>query len=192
MKSRTKKRIFKIAAAALACAAAAGIFLQTTAVSVQAATNSMPGIDIIVKGNSIEKPFRILELTDSSENAEIGYYVSGQEPFVKLYTYTAADGNVIHFSTLEEGLSQLPEKERKEFAMNVKLKDDGTIDEEASTGILAAERKKTSEEEAPLSYNAYQEKYFLDNGDSEADWNKVDLKDSEGNSRTDTVQVHGS
>lgn len=192
MKSRTKKRIFKIAAAALACAAAAGIFLQTTAVSVQAATNSMPGIDIIVNGNSIEKPFRILELTDSSENAEIGYYVSGQEPFVKLYTYTAADGNVIHFSTLEEGLSQLPEKERKEFAMNVKLKDDGRIDEEASTGILAAERKKTSEEEAPLSYNAYQEKYFLDNSDSEADWNKVDLKDSEGNSRTDAVQVNGS
>lgn len=47
MKSRRKKRIFKGAAATLACVAAAGIFLQTTAVSVQAATNSLPGIDII-------------------------------------------------------------------------------------------------------------------------------------------------
>ena len=192
MKNRMKKRIFKGTAAVLTCVAAAGIFFQTTAVSVQAATNSMPGIDIIVNGNSSEKPFRILELTDNSENAEIGYYVSGQEPYVKLYSYTDADGNVIHFSTLEEGLSQLPEKERKEFAMNVRLKDDGTIDEEASTGILVAERKKTSEEEAPLSYKDYQEKYFLDSSDSEAEWNKVDLKDSSGNSRTDTVQVNGS
>ena len=113
MKHRTRKRILKGAAAALACAAAVGIFLQST-VSVQAAANSLPGIDIIVNGNSSEKPFRILELTDNSENAEIGYYISGQEPSVKLYssTYTDENGNTetLHFSTLEEGLKRLPEK----------------------------------------------------------------------------------
>ncbi len=192
MKSRTKKRIFKGTAAVLACAAAVGIFLQTTAVSVQAATNSMPGIDIIVNGNSSEKPFRILELVDNSDNAEIGYYISGQEPSVKLYTYTDNNGNKIHFSTLEEGLSQLPEKERKEFAMNVKVNDDGTINETDSTGISKIEMKEAAEDTAPLSYKTYQEKYFLDNSDSEEDWKKVDFKDTDGSSRADSVQANGS
>ena len=51
----------------------------------------MPGIETIVKDNSKDKPFRILELTDNSEDAEIGYYISGQEPSVKLYTYEYQD-----------------------------------------------------------------------------------------------------
>jgi len=187
-----RKRIFKITAAALACAAAAGIFLQTTAVSVQAATNSMPGIDIIVNGNSSEKPFRILELVDNSDKAEIGYYVSGQEPSVKLYSYTDTAGNVIHFSTLEEGLSQLPEKERKEFAMNVKIAADGSIDENSSTGIYQIDRQAAEEDTAPLSYSPYQEKYFLENGDNEKDWTQVELKNSNGSSRADHVEVKGT
>lgn len=195
MKHRTRKRILKGAAAALACAAAVGIFLQST-VSVQAAANSLPGIDIIVNGNSSEKPFRILELTDNSENAEIGYYISGQEPSVKLYSYTYTDENgnteTLHFSTLEEGLKRLPEKERKEFVMNVKVNEDGSIDTTSSTGISKIEMKAASEEEAPLSYRDYQEKYFLERNDNESDWSKIDFTDNDGNSRTDTVQVNGT
>ena len=191
MKSRTRKRIFRGAAAALACVAAAGIFLQST-MSVEAAANSMPGIDIIVNGNSSEKPFRILELVDSSDKAEIGYYVSGQEPNVKLYTYTDSDGNTIHFSTLEEGLSQLPEKKRKEFAMNVIVNDDGSIDEDSSTGIAKVERTAAAEDAAPLSYKEYKEKYFLENSDNAADWTQIDLKNTDGSSRVDSVEAEGA
>ena len=191
MKSRTRKKIFKGAAAALACVAAAGIFLQTT-MSVEAAANSLPGIDIIVNGNSSEKPFRILELVDNSENAEIGYYVSGQEPTVKLYTYTDADGNQIHFSTFEEGLSQLPEEERKEFAMNVKIDEKGNIDTNESTGISKVEMKETTEEASPISYKDYKEKYFLEDSDNAADWTRIDLKNADGSSRVDSVEAKGS
>lgn len=191
MKSRTRKRMFRGAAAALACVAAAGIFLQTT-ISAEAAANSLPGIDIIVNGNSSEKPFRILELVDKSENAEIGYYVSGQEPTVKLYTYIDDEGNTIHFSTFEEGLGQLPEEKRKEFAMNVKINADGSINDIDSTGISKVEMKETAEDEAPISYKEYQEKYFLENSDNADDWTQIDLKDADGNSRVDSVEANGS
>ena len=119
---------------------AAGIFgagtLMHTVLSVKASADMMPGIETIVEeGNK----FRILELTDSSEKAEIGYYVSGQEPYIKLYTwqYKDSDGttHTVHFNSLEDGLRQLPEKLRKEFASNVKLNNDGSVNEDASTGI---------------------------------------------------------
>mgnify|MGYP005890065221 CR=1 FL=1 len=143
MKRKVKKRIVRGVCLTLAAAAAAGLFLQTT-MSVQAAT-AMPGIETIVKDNSEDKPLRILELVDNSADAEIGYYISRQEPYIKLYTYQYTDENgqtqSVHFKNLEEGLSRLPEKERKEFVMNVSLKDDGTIDESKSTGIQRVEMK---------------------------------------------------
>ena len=64
MKRKVKKRIVRGVCLTLAAAAAAGLFLQTT-MSVQAAT-AMPGIETIVKDNSEDKPFRILELVDNS------------------------------------------------------------------------------------------------------------------------------
>lgn len=72
MKRKVKKRIVRGVCLTLAAAAAAGLFLQTT-MSVQAAM-AMPGIETIVKDNSEDKPFRILELVDNSADAEIGYY----------------------------------------------------------------------------------------------------------------------
>ena len=122
MNSKLKKRCIRCGALMAATAVVAGIFFQTT-LSVEAAMEKMPGIETIVKDNSKDKPFRILELTDNSEDAEIGYYISGQEPSVKLYTYEYQDasGNTqtVHFQTFEEGLAKLPEIQRKEFAMNV-------------------------------------------------------------------------
>lgn len=107
--------------------------------SVQASSEMMPGIETIVNESTEEDPFRILELVDSSDDAEIGYYISGQEPSLKLYQYqyTDADGNTqaVHFSTIKDALSKLPEKRRTEFVMNVRLDDSGQIDESASTGI---------------------------------------------------------
>ena len=193
------KKLLTGTAAAIAGVLGAGALLQTS-VSVQASAAMMPGIETIVKNSTEKKPFRILELVDNSEDAEIGYYVSGQEPSVKLYEYQYQDSDnqtqTIHFSNLEEGLSKLPEKQRKEFAMNVKLNDDGSVNENASTRIrkisdIANKDGKT--DTSPLSYTDYQEKYFLSSGENEKDgWKKLELKNFDGSSRTDTVQLTGN
>ena len=193
MKHKVKNRMIKGVSLALAATAVTGLLLQTT-MSVQAAT-AMPGIETIIKDNSEDQPFRILELVENSADAEMGYYVSGQEPSVKLYTYQYEDeeGHVqnVHFQNLEEGLSKLPESERKEFAMNVRLKEDGTIDESGSTGIQRINRTAEASDSAPLSYTTYKEKYFLESSDQADDWKKIDLTDMQGKSRTDTVKVNG-
>ena len=91
MKHKVTNRMIKGVSLALAATAVTGLLLQTT-MSVQAAT-AMPGIETIIKDNSEDKPFRILELVDNSADAEIGYYISGQEPYIKLYTYQYTDEN---------------------------------------------------------------------------------------------------
>ena len=145
----------------------------------------MPGIEQIVSENTEDEPFRILELVNNSEDAEIGYYISGQEPSLKLYQYqyTDSSGNsqTVHFSSVQEALSKLPTAQRSEFMQNIKS--DGS-----STGIknIAA----VTGDDGPLSYSPYTEKYFLDSGDT--GWTKVDLTDFNGNTRTDTVSVNGS
>ena len=165
MRIRHKKLWLSGTAVGIAGVLGVGALLGTS-VSVQASAEMFPGIETIVKNSTKSEPFRILELVDSSEDAEIGYYVSGQEPSIKLYEYQYqdTDGNTqtVHFSTLEEGLSLLPEKQRKEFAMNVKLNDDGSVDETASTGIRKISDIANSDgnvETSPLSKTAdYQEK----------------------------------
>ena len=108
MKIRHKKLIASGIALSLAGVLGAGALLQTS-VSVQASYAMMPGIEQIVKDTSEEKPFKILEIVDDTSEAEIGYYVSGQEPYVKLYEYkyTDSDGQeqTMKFQSLEEGLS---------------------------------------------------------------------------------------
>ena len=201
MKIKHKKILLSGIAAAMAGVLGAGALFESS-VSVQASAAMMPGIETIVKNSTEKKPFRILELVDDSEDAEIGYYVSGQEPSLKLYEYQYQDANqvtrTIQFSTLEEGLAKLPEKERKEFAMNVKLKEDGSVDEGAATGIrkirdIAGTAGKDSTESNPLTYSDYQEKYFLADGESGKDgWKKLELKNFDGSSRTDTVTLNGN
>ena len=120
MKIRHKKLIASGIALSLAGVLGAGALLQTS-VSVQASYAMMPGIEQIVKDTSEEKPFKILEIVDNTSEAEIGYYVSGQEPYVKLYEYKYTDSDeqeqTMKFQSLEEGLSKLPTSElRKEFA----------------------------------------------------------------------------
>ena len=196
MRFKHKKLLISGTAVAAAGVLGAGALLQSV-LSVQASSEMMPGIETIVSESTEEDPFRILELVDSSDDAEIGYYISGQEPSLKLYQYqyTDADGNThtVHFSTIKDALSKLPEKRRTEFVMNVRLDDSGQIDESISTGIKKI-KDVTGDDSSqyPLSGSDYQEKYFLSDSDDTSDWTKVDLTDFDGNSRTDTVQVKGS
>lgn len=196
MKFKHKKLLISGTAVAAAGVLGAGALLQSV-LSVQASSEMMPGIETIVNESTEEDPFRILELVDSSDDAEIGYYISGQEPSLKLYQYqyTDADGNTqtVHFSTIKDALSKLPEKRRTEFVMNVRLDDSGQIDESASTGIKKIKDVAGNDaSQYPLSVSDYQEKYFLLDSDDASDWTKIDLTDFDGNSRTDTVQVNGS
>ena len=201
MKIKHKKLLLSGIAVVTAGVLGAGALFESS-VSVQASAAMMPGIETIVKNSTKKKPFRILELVDDSEDAEIGYYVSGQEPSLKLYEYQYQDEDnvtrTIRFSTLEEGLEKLPEKQRKEFAMNVKLTEGGSVDENADTGIrkirdIAGAAGVDSEKSSPLTYSDYQEKYFPDAGEGEENgWKKLELRNFDGSSRTDTVTLNGN
>lgn len=205
MKIRHKKLIASGIALSLAGVLGAGALLQTS-VSVQASYAMMPGIEQIVKDTSEEKPFKILEIVDNTSEAEIGYYVSGQEPYVKLYEYkyTDSDGQeqTMHFQSLEEGLSKLPTpKLRKEFAMNVELDEDGNIVADSNTGIKQIQnvcyQSEGNESDYPLSYSEYREKYILTpdektTGSWENDWKKIDFTDSTGKSKSYEVKVKGN
>ena len=90
MKIRHKKIVASGTAVVLAGILGVGALLQSS-VSVQASPAMMPGIEQIVNDTTAEKPFKILEIVDDTSEAEIGYYVSGQEPYVKLYQYQYTD-----------------------------------------------------------------------------------------------------
>lgn len=184
MKIKHKRIAASGVAIALAGVMGIGALLQTS-VSVQASSAMMPGIEEIVSETTEDKPFRILEIVDSENEAEIGYYVSGEEPYIKLYKYTDENGNPQTFSSLEDGLSKLPEKQRKEFATNKITDEDGNI---SYTAKNVDDLCGDSGEEYPLAYSEYVEQYFVD---SEDGWNRVNFVDADGNSRTDTVTLKG-
>lgn len=195
MKIRHKKIVASGTAVALAGILGVGALLQSS-ISVQASPAMMPGIEQIVNDTTSEKPFKILEIVDNTSEAEIGYYVSGQEPYVKLYSYTykykennEEKEKTIKFKTLEEGLKKLPTEElRKEFAtnMNTGIKNIQSSSYQAGSA--------DSEENYPLSYSEYQEKYFLSDSDDPEKWQKINFQkiDDSGNSRTDTVEIKGN
>ena len=186
MKIRHKKIVASGTAVALAGILGFGALLQSS-VSVQASPAMMPGIEQIVNDTTAEKPFKILEIVDRKDEAEIGYYVSGQEPYVKLYQYQYTDdknqAHTITFDSLDEGLSKISDPvKRKEFAMNVNLNQDGSIDTSSSTGIkqiqsvcYQTDGSSTGQSsDYPLSYSDYQEKYFLTQEEKDSNsWKEI-------------------
>lgn len=199
-KKLNKKHLIAGTALVLAGVLGAGAFLGTS-LSVQASAVMMPGIETIVGETSQQEPFRILEIVDDKKEAELGWYVSGQEPYVKLYTYTYKEKNdqgqeeekTLRFSTLEEGLSMLPTKElREEFAGNFLYQKDENgnyvLDESGNKiktdsllknveDLSYRQQEGTREEDYPLSFTPYEEKYFLSDTDQEKEWNKTDLSE---------------
>lgn len=186
MRFRHKKLFISGTAVTVAGVLGIGALLQTS-ISVQASTEMMPGIEeIIEKATTGNEPFRILEIVDDKSEAEIGYYVSGQEPYVKLYQYTDKSGTSRSFSSLEDGLSKIEDaKIRKEFAENKKYNSDGTLSNDP-TGIK--DISYATGDNAPLSYSDYQERYFSKPDDS---WKKVDFYNFDGSIRTEKVNVQG-
>ena len=87
MKTGTKKFLYTIFAVILALGLGIGAILLSM-LNVQASTEMMPGIEQILDEKSEKTPFRILELVNNSADAEIGYYISGQEPYLSQYQYT--------------------------------------------------------------------------------------------------------
>lgn len=194
---RQKYKKILLAGTATALAGVLGISaLLTSHLSVQASPEMMPGIETIVQETSKEAPFRILEIVDNHKEAEIGWYVSGQEPYIKLYSYSYTDKNgnpqTMTFSTLKEALSKLPTKAlREEFANNFTYqrdeKGDILLDENGNkitsptfkdvTYAAYTGTEGTTEADYPLSYTPYQEKYFLGKGDGESEWERIDFSE---------------
>ena len=207
MKIRHKKIVASGTAVALAGILGIGALLQSS-VSVQASPAMMPGIEQIVNDTTAEKPFKILEIVDNTSEAEIGYYVSGQEPYVKLYQYQYTDdknqAHTITFDSLDEGLSKISDPvKRKEFAMNVNLNQDGSIDTSSSTGIkqiqsvcYQTDGSSTGQSsDYPLSYSDYQEKYFLTQEEKDSNsWKEIKqfLDPTTDKPITYTVKINGT
>ena len=207
MKIRHKKIVASGTAVALAGILGVGALLQSS-ISVQASPAMMPGIEQIVNDTTAEKPFKILEIVDNTSEAEIGYYVSGQEPYVKLYQYQYTDDknqeHTITFDSLDEGLSKISDPvKRKEFAMNVKLNQDGSINTSNSTGIkqiqsvcYQTDGPSTGESaDYPLSYGNYQEKYFLTQEEKDSKlWKEIEqfIDPATDKPTTYTVKINGT
>ena len=200
MRLKHKKLFISGIAVTVAGVLGVGALLQTS-VSVQASSAMMPGVEQIVNDATADKPFRILEIVDKINEAEIGYYVSGQEPYIKLYnyTYTYKDENgeehqkTIPINTLEEGLKKIASaSQREEFATNTK--EDGS-----DTGIkniqnISYQNDSSGEEkDYPLSYTTYEERYFLTSEqENSKEWTPITFEDAETEAgRTDTVKVKG-
>lgn len=207
MKIRHKKIVASGTAVALAGILGVGALFQSS-ISVQASPAMMPGIEQIVNDTTAEKPFKILEIVDNTSEAEIGYYVSGQEPYVKLYQYQYTDdknqAHTITFDSLDEGLSKISDPvKRKEFAMNVNLNQDGSIDTSNSTGIkqiqsvcYKTDGSSTGESaDYPLSYGNYQEKYFLTQEEKDSKlWKEIEqfIDPTTDKPTTYTVKINGT
>ena len=188
MKTGTKKVLYTFIAVVSALGLGIGAVLVSM-LNVQASTEMMPGIEQILDEKTGETPFRILELVNSSSDAEIGYYISGQEPYLTQYTYTqnTTDGSAGEsqtFSSVEEGLSVLPTKEeRQKF---VEASDTDQVKNPLDFSWNADSPGPGSEADYPLSFKSYAEKYFLSKTDDSTKWNRVDFKQS----RKETLTGH--
>lgn len=183
MKTGTKKFLYTIFAVILALGLGIGAILLSM-LNVQASTEMMPGIEQILDEKSEETPFRILELVNNSADAEIGYYISGQEPYLSQYKYTPTNadgtkGETQTFSSVEEGLSVLPTKEQRQKFVEAKS---DMVKNPLTPGSAFAWNADnpgtTSETSFPLSFKSYAEKYFLSKTDDASKWNRVELKES--------------
>ena len=200
MRLKHKKLFISGIAVTVAGVLGVGALLQTS-VSVQASSAMMPGVEQIVNDATADKPFRILEIVDKTNEAEIGYYVSGQEPYIKLYnyTYTYKDENgeehqkTIPINTLEEGLKKIASaSQRKEFATNTK-KDGSDTGIKNIQNISYQNDSSGEEKDYPLSYTPYEERYFLTSEqENSKEWTPITFEDAETEAgRTDTVKVKG-
>lgn len=131
-----------------------------------------PGITEMKKSYTKNHPFRILEIVEDSTQAELGAYISGQEPFVKMEGY----------ESLEDGLSKLDSREKREDFANNQLKDsDGTRKYRDFTSVLTGE-----EQQGPLNYSEYEEEYFLTAKEKKDGWKQIRLAEKE------TIVLKGS
>ena len=156
-KTRKRKYLYTALAITLALVLGIGAILSTVR-DVQASVDMMPGIEKIVSENKI---FKILELVNQLDEAEIGWYVSGQELYL---TYKGKK-----YSSLEEGLKSLKSAEdRKAFTEAYK-------DKLIEKGVLYTKDQKDKAEKYPVGLVDYQEKYFLTKEDKKEEWTRLDF-----------------
>ena len=83
MKQRKRIFLYSILAIGLALSLLATTILQSGTIAYAEAM--MPGIETIINNHTEETPFQILEIVEEKGQEELGYYVSGQEPYIKNY-----------------------------------------------------------------------------------------------------------
>lgn len=158
-----RKKIALSAAAAVMILVLTASLLIGSGLMVQASDQMMPGIETIIEENSQDKPLKLLEIVSDYKDAQLGYFVGGQEPYIRLYqklTGQTGDG----FADLEDGLSQIQSaQERREFAEGTKFP-------------LLQSLKSAGGKDAPFSYAPYEEAYFLGGEEQKTGgWKRVEF-----------------
>ncbi|MDO4555221.1 MAG: DUF5057 domain-containing protein [Lachnospiraceae bacterium] len=146
--------------------------LEQTGQSVLADTKEegFPGISVITGNHPEKDPLKILEIVEDASQAQIGAYVKGQEPYIKLEGY----------DSLEEGLASIQGQEkRKAFAENKITGEDGTGKYMDFSSAYTTKEEGQEEIAGPLSFEEYMEKYFLTEEDDENSWNYLKLNEKE-------------
>lgn len=182
--TKKKKRLLSASVAVGLSAVMITSVLLNSIMVVLASDDMMPGIETIVNGKSM----KILEITADDSQAELGAYVAGMEPWIRLYKEKVMDagGDIAYvsknFSDLEEGLKSLPSEnavlESGQTAADVrKAFAEGTATYEKTGSILPQFRDFTDAASddhtaAPLKFSEYQEAYFPEHPD---EWTKLEL-----------------
>ena len=153
-----KKQHRILTAMAVACAFCLLLMLRPPVVA-EATEVRFPGMETIIENNK-EKPLKILELVSDESQAELGFLVGGQEPFLKLEGY----------GSLEEGLAETKGFEgRSALAENRLEREDGSRKYKQISG-------DSGDGSLPLSFAPYEEVYKRPEQEG---WTEVLLKTPE-------------
>ena len=160
MKKNNKKMIRSLVGLLLVAVMAMTIGLNP--VSVKAA-DRFPGVQILVNQTSAQEPFTILEVVAKKDDASLGFYLQGSEPFS-----VDDEGYAVSFD--ETITSFASAKDRADYMTALLSKLAGTYyDAEAENPVGTAQ-------DFPLIYNSYEETYFLSDT-TNGQWKTVELEE---------------
>ena len=123
------------------------------------AADRFPGVQILVNQTTINDPFKILEVVADEDDASIGFYIKGSEPFG-----IDEAGNAITFDKMIRSISTA--EDRETYIEKLLSRLDGKY--------YLAGQTTGNPEDYPLIYSEYMETFFLTDGNA-VEWNQVTL-----------------
>lgn len=152
---KNRKTLSAIAAVLFFTVLGTTFFLQVDTVLAQ---RRFSGLDTLIQQKTDDtETFRILEIVKDKDDAEIGFYIRGNEPFS-----VDENGEAVDFETT---LSKIADQEKRKTYVNNLL-------EKRLKGKYGAQ----GDENFPISYSEYKDSYFVDD---ESGWKWVKFPQNE-------------